>query len=110
MPVPSGVSILVPARLHRKIQSVCAMVSKQNPVDRVMDVGGHTGGIQETGLQIDAFRQVEFLGCLGSSQEQLARELTHLFLGPPGALSLASPFPLNAHAVYSADAPVQLEQ
>ena len=53
-------------------------IPKQNPIDGVVDIGRHTGGIQEAGLQIDRLRHLEFLGRLSSRLKQLARELAHL--------------------------------
>ena len=85
-------------------------IPEQDPIDRVVDVGRHTGGVQEAGLQIDRLRHLEFLGCLSSGLEQLARKLTHVGFGPPGGIALEGAFARHADPVDFTDATEKLEQ
>lgn len=85
-------------------------VSKEDPIDRIVDLRLETGGIEETGLQIHRRFESQPLGVFVGLTEQLLNNPIEGLLVDPMGIALEGAFSRHDHAVDLAQAAEVLQQ
>jgi len=78
-------------------------IAQEDPIDRIVDVGFETGGIEKGALQVQGLGQVQSLGGGGALDEELADEGADFGFGPPPIITLERAFAGNGDDIDLAD-------
>ena len=85
-------------------------IAQQHPVHGVVDVGAQAGGVQKGAFQIQRLGQPQLLGGLGSLDQELLDQGSHLRLRPPAEVALEGTLAGHDHAVDLAQAAEELQE